>query len=140
MKYETKRAMEMLKNIAESKEDKPYLACRLNSAHGEMIELQRAPSNLFTAYQSGQNNGHPSDKDMFYIRELYKQGFINYGESGIYATTEGEKELKRYFSFLKWRWRVRKTARFIENHWLFILLLLLTIQTASSVILAMNSS
>lgn len=140
MKYNHKYAMEMLKNIAESKEDKPYLRVGLKvyegAKHVKYYEFHNTDRYNFRIIGK---DTVISPYEMLHVKELHKTGLIDYSGEWVYATQEGKDEVKRYYSFLNWRWHVRKGMNFIESHWLFILLVLLCIQTASSAISAWNS-
>ena len=140
MKYNYKYAMEMLKNIAESKEDKPYLEVYLKihegAKHVKYYEFHNTDRWNFRI--SGKDSAI-TPYEMLHVKELHKAGLIDHSGQWIYATPNGKDEVNLYYSLFKWKWGVREAARFIEKHWLFILLALLFVQTTSSAISAMNS-
>lgn len=126
MMYETKRAMEMLKTIADSSDDSPYLQCYLHQGDANLpnMEFENADRHRFSILEQGPVTAG----EMLHIKELYKEGFIDHDGQRVYATQKGVKEFNLYYSRpFQYKYRFREFVRIVEQYWKSLLILTIAI-------------
>lgn len=124
MKHETKCAMEMLKNIADSTTDKPYLQVYLKVHEGaEHVKYFEFHNTNRWNFDKLENRPPITCKEMLLVKELHKNGFIDHDGQLVYATQKGVKEINLYYSPFHCLYRFRAFVRIVEEYWKSLLLL-----------------